>query len=238
MIMEDKEKTRLQTRIMRMFNDAIKRYSLIKDGDRILIALSGGKDSMVLLWLMAQRVRIFKPRFEVEAAFVKMTNIPYQCDDEYLQDFAKSNGIRLHVLETSFDESTDKRHTHCFLCSWNRRKMLFEAAKRLHCNKIALGHNKDDIIETALMNLVFQGRFSTMKPLMRMERFPMTLIRPLCLVREHETLALAEKMNFRKQIKNCPYEDASHRYNMKRIVSQLDEMTPEFNYSIFRAMGL
>lgn len=224
--------------IYRLFNDALKRYSLIEDGDRILIALSGGKDSMTLLRLMARRVRIFKPRFEIEAAFVKMRNIPYQCDEDYLRDFAESLGVGLHVFETSFDESTDERHTHCFLCSWNRRKMLFAAAKELKCNKIALGHNKDDIMETALMNLTFQGRFSTMKPMMKMERFPMTLIRPLCLIREHDVLAFAEAEGFKKQLKNCPYEDASHRYNMKEIVARLDEMNPEFNYSIFRAMGL
>ena len=88
------------------------------------------------------------------------------------------------------------------------------------------------------MNLTFQGRFSTMKPMMKMERFPMTLIRPLCLIREHNVLAFAEAERFRKQLKNCPYEDASHRYDMKEIVARLDEMNPEFNYSIFRAMGL
>ena len=234
--MEGKNDKQLCTRIDRLFNEALKRYALINDGDRILIGLSGGKDSMALLQLMAQRSRIFKPRFNVEAAFVKIKNIPYQCDENYLHDFAESLGIRFHVLETSFDESTDHRHTHCFLCSWNRRKRLFSAAKELGCNKIALGHNKDDIIQTALMNLTFEGQFASMRPMMKMDKFDMTIIRPLCLIRESELKKYAEVQAFHKQMKNCPFEDASRRHDMKGIIERLEEMNPEFSYSCFHAI--
>ncbi len=223
-------------KVERLFHEAIKKYRLIENGDRILIGLSGGKDSMALLELLAKKSKIFIPRFEVEAGFVKMRNIPYQNDEEYLKDIARSHGVRLHLLETEFNESTDNRHTHCFLCSWNRRKMLFSAAKELHCNKIALGHHKDDIIQTALMNMSFQGTFSSMKPLMKMDKFNMTLIRPLCLIRESEMQFFAEMKDYRKQIKNCPYEDASNRYNMKEVVRLLETINPEFNYSFFRAI--
>ncbi len=234
--MFEKDDKQLCTRINRLFNEALKRYALVEDGDRILVGLSGGKDSMALLQLLALRSRIFKPRFNVEAAFVRMKNIPYQCDEEYLRSFAESLGVRLHVFETSFDESKDHRHTHCFLCSWNRRKRLFSAAKELGCNKIALGHNKDDIIQTALMNLTFEGTFSTMRPMMKMDKFDMTIIRPLCLIREHDLEEYAEIQAFRKQVKNCPFEDASHRYDMKGIIAQLEEMNPEFSYSFFHAI--
>lgn len=132
----------------------------------------GGKDSMSLLELLALRSRVFKPRFEVEAAFVGMRNIPYKNDEDYLRGFAESLGVRLHLFETEFDETTDERRTHCFLCSWHRRKVLFDAAQRLGCNKIALGHHRDDLMETALMNLTFEGKFHTMPPRLRMEKFP------------------------------------------------------------------
>ena len=234
--MFEKDDKQLCTRINRLFNEALKRYALVEDGDRILVGLSGGKDSMALLQLLALRSRIFKPRFNVEAAFVRMKNIPYQCDEEYLRSYAESLGVRLHVFETSFDESKDRRHTHCFLCSWNRRKRLFSAAKELGCNKIALGHNKDDIIQTALMNLTFEGTFSTMRPMMKMDKFDMTIIRPLCLIREHDLQEYAEIQAFRKQVKNCPFEDASHRHDMKGIIAQLEEMNPEFSYSFFHAI--
>lgn len=234
--MERMDDRKLCTLVGLRFNEATKRYALIEDGDRILVGLSGGKDSMALMELLAMKSRIFKPRFSVEAAFVRMKNIPYQNDEDYLREFAESLGVRLHVLETSFDESTDSRHTHCFLCSWNRRKCLFNAAKQLKCNKIALGHNKDDIIQTALMNLTFEGSFSTMRPMMKMDKFEMTIIRPLCLIREHELQRYAELKGYRKQVKNCPFEDASRRHDMKDIISRLDEMNPEFSYSIFHAI--
>lgn len=225
-----------EQKITQLFNKALRDYRLIEDGDRILVGLSGGKDSLALLQLIAKRSRIFFPKFQVEAAFIRMKNIPYQNDEAYLHAFAKELNVSLHIVETSFDESTDKRHTHCFLCSWNRRKQLFELAKQLNCNKIALGHNKDDIMQTALMNLTFQGNFDSMPPKLRMDKFPMTIIRPLCLIREHLLQQHAKQQGFRKQVKNCPFEDASHRFDMKNIIAQLEQMNPEFEFSFFRAV--
>lgn len=235
----------LERQIVRLFNKAIGQYELVAEGDHILIGLSGGKDSMALLQLMASRYRPRplqtgreRPWATVEAAFVRMTNIPYQNDETYLEDFARQHGIRLHVVETAFDESTDRRHTHCFLCSWMRRKALFNLANELGCNKIALGHNKDDLIQTALMNMTFVGRFEAMRPRMQMDKWPMTIIRPLCLVRERDVAAFASEQGYRRQVKNCPYEDASRRYDMKHLIAQLEEMNPDFDRSVFHALGL
>lgn len=224
--------------IDRLFNKALRQYALVEEGDHILIGLSGGKDSMALLQLLAKRAKVFRPRFTVEAAFVRMTNIPYQNDETYLSDFAQKNDVRLHIVETAFDESTDRRHTHCFLCSWMRRKALFDLANELGCNKIALGHNKDDLMQTALMNLVFVGRFETMQPKMQMDKWPMQIVRPLCLIREADVQALATAQGYRRQVKNCPYEDASRRTDMKHLISQLEKMNPDFDRSIFRALRL
>jgi tRNA(Ile)-lysidine synthase TilS/MesJ len=124
----------------------------------------------------------------------------------------------------------------CFQCSWQRRKKLFETAKELGCNKIALGHHRDDLMETALMNLTFQGQFSTMCPKMQMDRFPMTIIRPLCLIREREMELWPESHSYKKQINNCPFESASKRFNMKQIVAELEQMNPEFAYTFYRAI--
>ena len=224
--------------ITKLFGKALRKYGLVVDGDYILAGLSGGKDSMALLRLLALRSRIFKPRFRVEAAFVRMTNIPYQNDETYLQEYAESLGVKLHIVETSFDESTDHRHTPCFLCSWNRRKALFNLAQELGCNKIALGHNLDDLMQTALMNMTFVGRFETMNPLLQMNRIPIAIIRPLCLIREADVEEYAQRQGFRKQLKNCPFENDSHRHNMKSIIAQLEQMNPEFSYSLLRALHL
>ncbi|MBQ5510943.1 MAG: tRNA 2-thiocytidine biosynthesis protein TtcA, partial [Prevotella sp.] len=166
-------------------------YHLIDDGDRVLVALSGGKDSLCLLDLLAQRQRIFMPRFSIEAIHIRMDNIDYETDTNYMEDFCRQRNVNLHVVNTSFDASTDKRKSPCFLCSWNRRKQMFNIAQEIGCNKIALGHHMDDLIHTALMNECFQGRFDTMPVFLQMKKMPLAIIRPLCLCHESDIKAYA-----------------------------------------------
>ena len=216
---------------------ATRDYGLIEDGDKILVALSGGKDSLTLLQMLAERSRIHKPRITVVAAHVRMLNIPYKTDTTFLQEFCDSLGITLHLLDASFDATTDSRKSPCFLCSWNRRKALFELAQQQGCNKIALGHNMDDFLETMLMNITFQGAFSAMAPAMRMNKFPITVIRPLCLVSEGEIEKYALQRAFPPQIKNCPHENASNRKQMKDLLAKLEELNPEARYNMWGAMS-
>lgn len=230
------DETRFIFKLRSAFTKALKEYALLEDGDKVLIGLSGGKDSLALVELFAERRKIFKPRFTVEAAHVIVRNVPYQSDLEYLKDYCNNFNIPLHVVETEFDASTDKRKSPCFLCSWNRRKKLFETASELGCNKIALGHHQDDIIETMLMNLTFQGAFSTMPPLLKMKKMDFSIIRPLCLIKESDLQQLAEIRGFKKQIKNCPYEEQSNRADMKRVLSELEALNPHARYSIWGAM--
>lgn len=215
---------------------AIRDYGLISDGDRILIGLSGGKDSLALLEFLGRRSKIFSPRFEVVVAHVVMRNIPYSSDVDYLQSKAKEYGLPFILRETEFDSTTDRRKSPCFLCSWMRRKVLFDVAKEEHCNKIALGHHQDDILETLLMNLTFQGAFGTMPPRLCMTKFDMEIIRPLCLIREKEIARIAEWRGYRKQLKNCPYESGSSRKDMKDILSHLESLNPEVYASLWASM--
>ena len=166
-----------------------------------------------------------------------MTNIAYESDTDYLREFAESRGIQFVRYETSFDPSTDNRKSPCFLCSWNRRKALFTVAKKYQCNKIALGHHMDDILETLLMNMTFQGAISTMPPKLVMRKFDMTIIRPMCLIHEADLIELAKMHDYRKQIKNCPYETDSHRSDMKDVLHRLEEMNPEARYSLWSSMN-
>ena len=205
-------------RINKRFGKGVIQYGLIEDGDKILVGLSGGKDSLALVELLGKRARIFKPRFSVIAVHVVMKNIPYQSDLEYLKSHAAAYDVPLIVFETSFDPTTDTRKSPCFLCSWNRRKALFAVAKENGCNKIALGHHMDDILETLLMNMTYQGAFSTMPPKLVMRKFDMTIIRPMCLIHESDLLELAEIRNYKKQVKNCPYESGSSRSDMKGVL--------------------
>ena len=211
-------------------------YHLIDDGDRVLVALSGGKDSLCLLDLLAQRQRIFMPRFSIEAIHIRMENIDYETDTHYLEDFCRQRNVNLHVVNTSFDASSDKRKSPCFLCSWNRRKQMFNLAQEIGCNKIALGHHMDDLIHTALMNECFQGRFDTMPVFLQMKKMPLAIIRPLCLCHESDIKAYAEQEGYQKQRKLCPYEKDSYRTDIQQIFQQMESLNPEARYSIWNAL--
>ena len=224
-------------RIQKCFNKGVVQYGLIEDGDKILVGLSGGKDSLALLELLALRSRIYKPQFSVVAAHVVMKNISYESDMDYLRSYAESLGVPFICYETSFDPSTDTRKSPCFLCSWNRRKALFTVAKEQGCNKIALGHHMDDILETLLMNMTFQGAFSTMPPKLVMRKFDMTIIRPMCLVHEADLLQMAAYRGYKKQIKNCPYEKDSNRSSIKEVFHTLEKLNPEARYSLWGSMS-
>lgn len=216
---------------------AIFEYGLIQNGDRVLIGLSGGKDSLALVDLLGRRSKIFKPRFEVVTAHVVMSNIPYRSDLDYLKGKADEYGLPFVVYETSFDASTDTRKSPCFLCSWMRRKALFDIAKQYNCNKIALGHHQDDILETLLMNMIHQGAIGTMPPRLKMDKFDMEIIRPLCLVEEKDLVRIAAWKEYRKQIKNCPYESGSSRSDMKEVMARLETINPEARYSLWKSLS-
>lgn len=215
---------------------AIYDYGLITDGDRILIGLSGGKDSLALVDLLGRRSKVYSPRFEVVVAHIVMTNIPYRSDLDYLKACADEHALPFFVRETSFDASTDRRKSPCFLCSWMRRKALFSLAKEQHCNKIALAHHQDDMLVTLLMNMLYQGSVSTMPPKLKMTKFDMEIIRPLCLVEEEELRRIAAWKGFRSQTKLCPYETASRRKDAGMLLAQMEALNPEARYSLWHSM--
>ena len=240
------ESRRLWHRLNERFVKAMATYHLIEDDDRILVGLSGGKDSLLLLELFAKRAKIDHPRFSVEALHVRMENIHYETDTSYLQWFCDALNVRLHVKTTSFEigpeaikNSRDARRQKqpCFLCSWNRRKQIFNLAQELGCNKIALGHHQDDLIHTALMNITFQGRFDTMPALLKMRKMPLTIIRPLCMIEEQDIKAYAELQGYQKQQKLCPYETNSHRSGIRHLYDAIEQINPEARYSIWRALN-
>ena len=222
--------------IRRKFNKGCVEYGLLEDGDRILIALSGGKDSLMLCRLLAERSRIFRPGIQVEAAHVIMDNIPYKSEDGYLERFCRELGITLHILHSHFDESKDPRKTKCFLCAWNRRKTLFNFAREQGFNKVALGHHQDDILTTWLMNITFEGNASSMLPRLRMEHYPIDIIRPLCLVQEDWIRDAASELGFARQKVSCPFEEVTRRHDINLIFRQLEQMNPEARYSMWKAM--
>ncbi len=229
-------------KIVHKFHKACAEYGLIADGDHILVGLSGGKDSLALVELLGKRAQIYKPRFRVTALHVRVKERAYETDLSYLESFCAEVKVPLVVRDTEIGEIVDGQKPKvesnpCFLCSWYRRKALFDVAQELGCNKIALGHHRDDLIETLLMNLLYQGAFATMPPMLQMDKMPLQIIRPLCLIDEAELVAYAAERGYRKQAKLCPFEHVSSREKVKELLAQIKAMNPESMDSLYGAMS-
>lgn len=231
------ETDKLEQCIRERFVKAFVTYHLLEDDDRVLVGLSGGKDSLCLLEMLAKRARISHPRFQVEALHVRMENIDYKTSTEYLERFCKELNVTLHIRTTSFENNEDmKQKPACFLCSWNRRKIMFNLAQELGFNKIALGHHQDDLLNTTLMNLFYQGRFDTMPALLRMRKMPIAIIRPLCMVEEADIKRYAELRGYEKQEKVCPFEHDTNRTAMDNLFKEIERLSPDVRHSMWNAL--
>ena len=227
----------LRRKITSRFHKACADYQLIADGDHILIGLSGGKDSLLLTELLGRRAQIYKPRFTVTALHVRVKERDYHTDLSFLESFCAEAKVPLIVRDTEIGEIPQSQISNpCFLCSWYRRKTLFNVAQELGCNKIAFGHHRDDVAQTLLMNLIFQGAFATMPPILQMDKMPLQLIRPLCLIDEADIIAYAAMRGYEKQTKLCPFEHVSSREKVKDLLTQIKTLNPEAIDSIFGAM--
>ena len=252
---EKREEKRLERRIRERFVKAFATYSLLQDGDHVLVGLSGGKDSLCLLEMLGRRAKIHHPQFTVEAIHVRMADVDYLTSTDYLERFCQEFDVPLHIVTTSFDHPSpptpnsklltqnsklltpnSKGKPACFLCSWNRRKQMFNLAQQLGCNKIALGHHRDDLLITALMNLFYQSRFETMPASLQMNKMPLQIIRPLCLVDEADISRYAELRGYERQVKLCPYEDNTQRNAMHRLLDSITAMNTETRHSLWNAL--
>lgn len=217
---------------------------MLADGDRVLCAVSGGVDSLMLLSLLAAQARVYRPAIEVAAAHVVMDNVPYVTDTRWLAGYCQELGVELHTLHAAFSTepveagtaAARRRKTPCFLCSWTRRKALFRFAQEHGYNKLALGHHQDDALRTLLMNLTFEGSASTLRPAMAMRHYALTVIRPLILAPERLVKAVAEGYRFPPQTVRCPYETTTNRERMAQVLATLEGLNPEARASLWRAV--
>lgn len=235
--MEDKKKEKLFMRdFFRKAGKAIYDYGLIEAGDRILVGVSGGKDSLALLEVLALRARDPKQNYTVIAAHIAVENVAYEVDYRYVEDFCKKLGVGFvyRTIQTTVAEGSDKPV--CFVCSWNRRKTLFEIAKELGCNKLALGHHRDDAVESLLMSMMFNGTIASMPPKLDMFDHTFTLIRPFIYLTNEETRQYATYRDFKKQKKNCPYEQSTKRNAVAGIIRQMETLSPHVKGNLFAAM--
>ncbi len=222
----------------RPLGKAIHAYGMIADGDRIVVGLSGGKDSLTLLWMLAER----RPRAPIDYEI-----FPVYVDPGFeggyggsLARFVRERmGIELIVEPTDFGvvaHSDHNRENPCFLCARRRRQRLFEIADRLGCRKVALGHHKDDLIETFFINILYAGEVSTMLPAQSFFKGLFTVIRPLAFCDEDAIKRFARREGFPAFQNPCPSAEVSKRSEIKSLLNGLYRGNRKIRGNIFRAM--
>jgi tRNA(Ile)-lysidine synthase TilS/MesJ len=231
--------------IWRRFTKAIQEYDLIQENDKIAVCISGGKDSMLMAKLFQELKKHGKISFEL--VFLVM-NPGYNADNwKIIQDNAKLLGIPLTVFESEiFDTVAGIEKNPCYLCARMRRGYLYSHAKQLGCNKIALGHHFDDVIETILMGMFYGGKVETMMPKLHSQNFEgMELIRPLYLVKEADIKAWRDynqlqfiqcACRFTENCVSCGGGRGSKRDEMKELIGQLRQTSDVIESNIFRSI--
>ena len=213
---------------------AIMDYKMLEDGDKILVAVSGGKDSLTLLKILEQRRSFVPIKYELIAVHVDMG---YKCiHPKMLEKYFKKNKHAYRFKKLNILKDTPREKMTCFWCAWNRRKALFDTANKLGCNKVALGHHKDDIVQTFLLNLVFQGEISTMSPRQELFDGKIVLIRPLAYVEEKDCERFAKENSFPIPHCRCPNAGKTQRSQVAKLIKQIEKMSPNFKTNIFRSL--
>lgn len=231
--------------IWRKFTKAINEYELVKPGDKIAVCISGGKDSMLMAKLFQELKRHGKFPFEI--VFLVMNPGYNEENWELIQKNAKILGIPLTVFETDiFNVVEDIEKSPCYLCARMRRGYLYSHAKALGCNKIALGHHFDDMIETILMGMFYSGKIETMMPKLHSQNFAgMELIRPLYMIKEADIIAWSNYNDLRFIQCACRFtemcadqhsEQASKRDEMKNLIAHFREESDLIDKNIFRSV--
>jgi len=217
---------------------AINRYGMISAGDRVMVGVSGGKDSLTLLRILHQRKKWLPVDYKLKAVHV-ITDYDARpaVRRSKLESYFRSLGCEyiFREIEISKDNRLDRED--CFWCSWNRRKAIFEAAGAEGYNKVALGHHKDDIAETILMNMFFNGEVSSINPVQELFEGKIVIVRPLVLLEEREIERYAKAAGIPVIKSSCPRSRSSKRAEVKELLTRLSKMNREVKSNIVKAPG-
>lgn len=216
---------------------AIDDYQMIDEGDRIAVGISGGKDSLTMLYALAKLRRFYPKHFEIEAVSV---DPGFEgADYSKVHKLCEELDVRLTIIPTEifkivFDERKEKNP--CSLCAKLRKGAFNDMCKTLNCNKVAYAHHKDDLIETLLMSLLFEGRLHSFSPITYLDKTDLTVIRPLMYVNEMDIIGFKNAFNL-PVIKNpCPADGHTKREYAKNLVRQLNKENPGVKERMFRAI--
>ena len=223
--------------ILSYMRKAIEDYNMIEEGDKIGVALSGGKDSISMLMALKNLQRFYPKHFDLIAISI---NPGFEFfNKSFLQKTCDSIGIPLFIEDTNIKEivfDVRKEKNPCSLCANFRRGALNSVAIRENCNKIALGHNEDDVLETFMLNLLYTGSINTFAPVSYMDRSEITLIRPLIYAPEKYIRKFVRKNNIKIMPKACPMDGLSKREDIKTMIKDLQVDIPHIRANLYGAI--
>jgi tRNA 2-thiocytidine biosynthesis protein TtcA len=222
--------------ISKRIGQALFKYKMIRENDRIVVAVSGGKDSTTMLYDLHKRQKSFPIRYELEVVHIRM-DFGESCEDSGIETLFREWGVSYHIIDVPVVKRVQSgKKMNCYWCSTQRRIELLKMAEKLRCNKVALGHHMDDIIETFFMNMCYKGELAAMLPVFTYNKFPYTIIRPMALVYEKLIIKFAEQNNMSNLKCRCPYGENSKRAEVKKAISLLAARDDSVRYTIFKAL--
>lgn len=223
--------------LMSFTRRAIDDFEMIEEGDKIAIGISGGKDSLTLLYALHGLMRFYPKKFMIHAITVDLGFENLKLDK--IVELCEKLEVPYTILKTDiasivFDER--KESNPCSLCAKMRKGALNEEIKRLGCNKVAYAHHKDDVVETMLMSLIFEGRFHTFSPRTYLDRMDLTVIRPLMYVNEADVIGFTNKYELPVAKSPCPADGNTKREYVKNLLKQLNNENPGVKERMFTAI--
>lgn len=216
---------------------AVDEYQMIQEGDHIAVGISGGKDSLTLLYALHGLKRFYPNKFELSAITVDLGYEEFDLDP--VHELCQELGVPYKVVKTDiahilFEER--KESNPCSLCAKMRKGALNDAVKEMGCNKVAYAHHKDDIIETMLLSPIFEGRFHSFSPKTYLDRMDLTVIRPIMFVDEADVIGFKNKYNLPVVKSKCPVDGYTKRQYAKELVRQLNTEHPGAKNRMFTAI--
>ena len=232
--------TKLHKELIARMDKAVLEYNMFSANDEVVVAVSGGADSMALLDLLALRLQYYADNITLKAVYVDMGfgwHVQERCN--IVQDYFNRLGVTGETIHTDigpFSHSDANKENPCFLCARLRRKRIFEATKEMGCNKLVFGHHKDDLVETLLLNMIYNREISTMPPMLEFFKGLFHVVRPLLYIEEELLKKFIKERDIPTFSQDCPTDGHSKRQYAKELLNTLDDDIQGARENIFASM--